>query len=65
MTSYIVLRFVQETEDWEKYGGADASSPAGAIRSLEPGAGIFVAIPARSWKPLTVKTQNVVKLTIG
>jgi hypothetical protein len=29
------------------------------------GAGEYVAVPVRSWKPLTVKTEQVTKVTIG
>lgn len=65
MTTYIVLRYISDTEQWDKYGESDASSPSRAIRLLEPGAGEFVAVPKRSWNPVTVKVENTVKITIG
>lgn len=65
MTTYIVLRYDHDCNAWEKAGQAEASSPSRAIRLLDPGAGIFVAVPARSWKELTVKVETVSKVTVG
>ncbi len=65
MTTYIVLRYDNDCNAWEKEGQADASSPTRAIRLLETGPGIFVAVPARSWKELTVKVEQTTKVTIG
>lgn len=65
MTHYIVLRYDDDCNAWEKEGQAEASSPTRAIRHLDPGAGIFVAVPARSWKELTVKVEQTTKVTIG
>ncbi len=71
MTEYIILRYDDDCSAWEvetaKSDGeivpVKASSPRQALRNL--GAGKYVAVPFRSWKPLTVKTEQVTKVTIG
>ncbi len=79
MTEYIILRknfcadlelTTQETgsgEVWEQYGGAayDASSARRALAAAKVPAGEYVAIPARSFVPLTVKTETITKTTIA
>lgn len=73
MTEYVILR--HELEDgpaasttgvWREAGVVKASSPATAIRTLtHTGKNTYLAVPMRSWKPLTVKTEQVTKVTIG
>lgn len=70
MTDYVILRLIEESEgaigEWQQYAGLiEASSPARALRIANHGTGTFVAVPKRSWKPLTVKTEQVTKVTIG
>jgi hypothetical protein len=45
--------------------GKGATVGDGAPRPDDEGAGIYVAVPARSWKPVTVtsETKTVLKLT--
>ncbi len=67
MTDYVILKH-DEGEiagTWNEYGKARASSPRGALRSLDVSNGTFVAIPARSWKYLSVKVEQTTKVTIG
>jgi hypothetical protein len=76
-TTYIVLRQHNangtETRDkmpWEIVGHSETSTPNSAIREVTSnlteggGWGMFVAVPARSWKPVTVttETRTVLKL---
>ncbi len=72
MTEYVVLRAVDENvpdderELWEAGLHVNARSASEAIRSGSAGKeGIYVAVPARSWKELKVKVENTVKVTIG
>ncbi len=75
MTEYIILRLDTERpralpdenplQSWQKYGGTEATSPARALRNLNLAAGEYVAVPARSWKPLTVTVEQTTKVTIG
>lgn len=68
MTTYAILRLVDgEEEDqplWSEYKYAEASSPDRAIKACDPTAGVYVAIPQRSWKPLTVKTETQTRITV-
>lgn len=74
-TAYIVLREVPTTEDgdsalgWREIasGPWKASTPQGAIKAALAGrekAGIYAAVPVRSWHPLSlaVETQTVLRL---
>jgi hypothetical protein len=62
-TTYIVLQ--QHTEAgspvtlWSvQDASVPASSPAAAIRATADDNGVYVAVPARSWKPVTVTTET-------
>ena len=71
MTEYIILRHTTEENlgvegPWEQLTPTHkASSPRRALVAANVKAGEYVAIPARSWKPLTVKTEQTVKVTIS
>ncbi len=73
MTEYIILRLeelpdgVAEPGVWKEYGGATASSPTRALHSFGDTIrdGTYVAMPRRSWKPLTVALKKTTKVTIG
>lgn len=69
MTDYIILRARkgEEPDTWERVPGTvAASSPDRAIRSLlHTAENTYAAVPARSWRPLTVKVESTVKVTIG
>jgi hypothetical protein len=73
VSTYIVLRrerTVPDSDDWHVLNhGIEAPDADTAIRK-EAGegddpSGVYVAIPARSWKPITVtaETQVVIRLT--
>jgi hypothetical protein len=66
MTKYIILRKQPstETELWEPIGGVLASSPRRAIAAQIQEAGEYVAVPVRSWHPLTAKVETTTKTTI-
>jgi hypothetical protein len=71
-TTYVVLRKIGSEEQaqpqWMEYGRAHAASSTAAIRECagidDQGAAEYVAVPARSWKPVkvTVETKQTVKL---
>lgn len=67
MTSYLVLRHDDEGDGYVESGTYTAASATQAIRAAADkfGDGHYVAVPARSWKPRSVKveTTKVVKLT--
>jgi hypothetical protein len=74
MTEYVVFRKGSEDELWAESARYQARSSASAIRQHLEGApsvdgkasgreaGVFVAVPARSWKPVTVKVETKTQL---
>jgi len=66
VTEYLLL---EKTKDdaWTVAGKKEAASARAAIRAALAGengtAGTFVAIPARSWQPVTVKVETALKLS--
>jgi hypothetical protein len=68
-TTYIVLRATADETGWEyiskvaNVGSAEAALRA-AINTENGQAGTYVAVPKRSWKPVTVttETRTVLKL---
>lgn len=66
MTEYIILK--QDTGGtWRQAEGGywSASSARRAIAAAGVDEGTYVAIPARSWEPLTVKVTQTTKVTIS
>lgn len=70
-TTYMILRRVSHPQDtpgapeqWEAQGTVDAPSADAALRKAVTEGGTYLATPARSWKPVTVKaeTQTVLRL---
>jgi CRISPR/Cas system CMR subunit Cmr4 (Cas7 group RAMP superfamily) len=66
-TTYIVLRKCNipvdpETEDyddvWDVLQTVEAASAESAIKKVAVVDGTLVAVPARSWKPVTVTTET-------
>jgi hypothetical protein len=62
-TIYVVLG--RRTNGWSEEGRMEAASAAVAIRKILAGntstateLATFVAVPARSWQPVTVKTEQ-------
>jgi hypothetical protein len=71
VTSYVVLR-LGTSNTWEEVPSAfgpdrfKAHSPEAAIKqAAEENGGTFVAVPARSWKPLTVKVEQTRRVTVS
>lgn len=64
MTKYLI--FKKEQLAWTLISSAEASSTRRALSAATlDGPGEYVAVPERSWQPLTVKTEQVTKVTIG
>lgn len=70
MTEYAILRQADDGT-WEAVGTASARSARSAIRDRVDGSqqsaaylgeGTYVAVPARSWQPVTVKTETKTEL---
>lgn len=61
MTHYLILARSKEG-GWQELAGGDARSATAAIRDLLDGRksdySEYVAVPARSWKPVTVKVET-------
>ena len=73
MTDYFVLRLTGDRWEEVHQPGLDievfrATSPSGAIRIalqlVEPTEGTYVAIPARSWKPVNVTAAQTTVLKL-
>lgn len=62
MTQYVILN--SQNGAWHEVGRHQASSPRRALTALGVDEGTYVAVPARSWKPLTVKVERTTRLTI-
>lgn len=61
MTRYVVLRFRErghDVESWDVAERVEANSAEQAVRSVGAARGTFVAVPERSWQPLTVETEQ-------
>ena len=63
MTDYMILQrtLYEDVEQWRYRGHEEARSGPSAIRAYLNGSeedGEFVAVPARSWKPVTVKVET-------
>lgn len=59
MTAYVILGHSEE--GWKELGTVDARSAQAAVRELLDGSdkgGEYVAVPARSFKPVTVKVET-------
>lgn len=64
LTDYVILRR-DDNGFWKMYAdSASARSADGAIRAIGK-EGTFVAIPARSFKPVTVKAETKTVLKLG
>lgn len=67
---YLVLRKDDVPGDWAVVQTSSAKSAAAAVRevvgklSKDQQDGIFVAIPARSWRPVTVSAKTETKLVV-
>lgn len=69
MTSYVILKQDPETGSgsrWIEWGTEEASSSARAIKAVadDAGGGVYIAVPARSWRPLTVKVEQKTSVTV-
>lgn len=71
MTEYLVLVREKTSTYWVPIGNVSARSARSAIRERIDGAaqsdeyrgeGEYVAVPARSWQPVTVKTETKTQL---
>jgi hypothetical protein len=64
VADYLVLQSIDPnaTGDWREYARREANSGEQAIRQVlaqhPVDKGAFVAVPARSWKPVTVRTET-------
>ena len=63
-TSYLVLDKTDPDGEWSEVGRYQARSARSAIslylseHAVEDDVSTFVAVPARSWKPVTVKVET-------
>lgn len=70
-TEYLVLALGDEGGHWLEKKKVKARSPRAAVSAimaeLGPTAqgGTFVAVPTRSWEPVTVKTETQTKLVFS
>ena len=66
MTTYVILQRVGTPENWTLIGRADGASGRAAVAAFTNGGteieGEYIATPARSWKPVTVKVERTVKI---
>ena len=60
MTTYIIVKW----DDTQWSARQDASSAKRAIAAAGLDEGTYLAIPARSLKPITVKVEQITKVTI-
>lgn len=68
MTEYVVCLVVKGTDGSANYhviGRVTATNASKAIRAKRNGDGMYVAIPARHLKPVTVKTTTVEKVELS
>lgn len=67
MTSYVILTRNEEKAAYTLGPSVNASSAEQAVRkhASTAGAGTYVAIPAKTFKPVTVQVETVQRVTIG
>ncbi len=67
-TAYVILAEGQG-ETWKVAGTVTAAGSQAAVRSYatknQVANGKLVAVPVRSWQPVTIKTETSTKLVIG
>jgi hypothetical protein len=68
-TTYIVLRRDEDgggiaVDRWQTDATVEASSAEAAIRKAMPKDGLYVAVPARSWRPVTVRTETTTTIRL-
>lgn len=63
-TDYVVLRREGDGERWIGQGTTAASGAADAVRQ-QKGDGEFVAIPKRSFQPMSVTTETVKRTKVS
>lgn len=67
---YLVLRKDDVPGDWAVVQSSSAKSAGAAIRDVvgklgkDQQDGLFVAVPARSWRPVTVSAKTETKLVV-
>lgn len=69
-SDYVILTFDEDTDGWAEYGDhLTARSTESAIRKHAERTGnkegIYIAIHARSWKPVTVTVETATVVKIG
>ncbi len=67
MTAYVVLSLQAPEDAWQIIATVDAARSAiDAIRKAASTTDtVCVAVPARSWKPLTVRVETQTRLVLG
>jgi hypothetical protein len=70
VTAYIIFQKEEGVaslpDRWRRITGVSASSSKRALAAVElKEGGEYVAVPSRSWKPLTVAIEQTTKITIG
>jgi hypothetical protein len=72
-TSYVVLRLNDQTAEWAEPGDrVEAASAHDAIRKhaartaapMPASSSVYVAVPVRSWKPVTVRAEQTTVLKL-
>jgi hypothetical protein len=67
MTEYVILNLAENEHGWKEVARVEASSEGAAIRKTVNGTsgGVFIATPARHFRPRTVKVERVEKVRIS
>ena len=69
-TEYVILKRADGKDAWNRVNTATARTGDQAIRDVvdkladADQSGLFVAVPFRSWKPVTVRKQTVTTLNL-
>jgi hypothetical protein len=65
MTKFVILAQVGDGGWRERGAPLEAHSGEAAIRKHAADAGTFVAVPARSWKPVTVEVETTRQIKLA
>lgn len=68
MTEYYVLRARkgEDPDTWERLPGTFKGSPRSVCKAAaDKTAGLYVAVPIRSWQPLPVNVEQKTVVTVG
>lgn len=64
-TEYVVLKKAGGSSTWAEFKRVEAASARAAVHAVVKDPGEYLAVPSRSWNPMTVKVETKTELKIS